>query len=425
MEYAVKLFSFIHASDIHLDTPFVNISSSINEEYATTLRTAPFTALENLLEVAKLKHVDFVLLSGDIYNGEEKSIAGQIALQKFARELYKEGIQLFIIAGNHDPLRTTKYQLEYPPNTVIFPTQYHVVNFVKHSKTLAYIHGISHSSKEESRKLVDYFTTDFDPNTFHIGMLHCTVSSIPQEKGKKQYVPCSIHELQSKKLHYWALGHIHTRNIIAEYPHIVYSGNTQGIKSSEEGPRGVYYVEVSENKTISMKFIPTSAVIFDTITVELEEEDTLDIFFIKIQEAIDSYVRVSTCTSHYIFTLHFQGITELDRLLRAHPEERWIQDIETYLRKSFVFCIQNIRIDTQNIIPIEDLRGREDLLGETIRILESLQQDTSRRAELFEKVKQQIGISSKVDALKEMDISIEHILENVQKECPYFFEERK
>lgn len=421
----MKLFSFIHASDIHLDTPFVNISSSLTEEYRSVLRSSPFTALQNLLESAKANNVDFVLLCGDIYNGEDKSIAGQIALQKFARDLYKEGIQLFIIAGNHDPLRTTKYQLEYPPNTVIFPTEYHVVNFVKHGKTVAYIHGISHSTKEESRNLSECFTTEFDPDVFHIGMLHCTVSSVPQEKGKKQYVPCSLSDLQTKKMNYWALGHIHARNILSEYPHIVYSGNTQGIKSSEEGARGAYYVEVTDNKTVSMKFISTSAVIFDTIIIDLEEEDTPDIFFIKIQEGIDSYIRTSTCTSHYIFTLQLQGRTELDKWLRSYPEEEWVQRINEHLRKSFAFCIQSVDIETQHIIPLEDLRAREDLLGETIRILESIQQDTLRKAELFQKVKEQIGTSFKVDMLKELDISIEHILENVQKECPYFFEERK
>ena len=421
----MKLFSFIHASDIHLDTPFMNISPSINEEYSTILRSSPFTALQNLLEVSIAKNVDFVLLCGDIYNGEDKSIAGQIALQKFARALYKEGIQLFIIAGNHDPLRTTKYQLEYPPNTFIFPTEYHVVSFVKYSKTLAYIHGVSHSSKEESRPLSDFFTTEFDRSLFHIGMLHCTVSSIDQEEGKKQYVPCRLQELQSKKINYWALGHIHTRAILSEYPHIVYCGNTQGIRSSEEGVRGVYYVEVAENKTISMDFIPTSTVIFDTLRIDLEEEDTLDTLFMKIQEAVDSYIRTSSCTSHYIFTLRLQGRTELDKKLRYHPEQEWIERIDESLHKSFAFCIQNIKIETRNIISIEDLCIREDLLGETMRILESVQQDALRKTELFQKVKEQIGTSFKVDILKQIDISIDQILENVQKECPYFFDEGK
>lgn len=421
----MKLFSFIHASDIHLDTPFSNISPSIRPEYASFLRSSPFTALQNVRDRAIEKHVDFVLLSGDIYNGEEKSIAGQLALQRFSKELHIAGIQLFIIAGNHDPLRTTKYQLEYPPNTVIFPTDYHVVSVEKDGKTIAYIHGVSHSSKEETRPLVSYFTTEFDEETFHIAMLHCTVGSAPQEKGKGQYVPCTLEELQRKKVHYWALGHIHTRSVLSEYPHVVYCGNTQGIKSSEEGARGVYYVEVADNKKITMEFLPTSAVIFDTLTIALEEEDSPDSFFLKIQDALESYSRTSTCTTHYIFTLTIEGSTELDRWLRYHPEEEWIERIEESIHKSFSFCIQHLVLKTRNIIPLEILRKREDLLGETMRILEEIQQDVTMKQALLDKIKDKIGTSFKVDALKRVDISIEDILDNVQKQCLYFFEERK
>lgn len=421
----MRLFSFIHASDIHLDTPFASISSSIKEEYADKLRSSPVDALDRIVELAVEKKVDFVLLSGDVYNGEEKSISGQIALQRFAKQLSKENIYLFIIAGNHDPLQTTKYQFEYPSNTVIFPTEYNYIPFTKNGSIVAYIHGVSHADKEESRNLVEYFNTDFDSKAFHIGMLHCTITSLPQEKGKRQYVPCSLQDLQKRKINYWALGHIHTHVILCEYPHIVYSGNTQGIKSSEEGIRGVYYVEVADNKTIAMEFLPTSQVVFHTLAITLEEEDSLDILFNKIQDAIDTYEQPASCVSHYIFSLTLQGMTDLDRELRKRPEKEWLDAIEQSLRYDYSFCIQNIYIETRHSTPIEELRARKDLLGETMRILEQIQHDATLQKELLTKVKEQIGSSFKVDALKEVDISMESVLDAVQKQCQYFFEDRK
>ena len=68
---------------------------------------------------------------------------------------------------------------------------------------------------------------------------------------------CTIEDLRVAGMDYWALGHIHTRQIISTEPYIVYPGNIQGLDKSETGPRGCYLVNVGEYGTVEMEFIET------------------------------------------------------------------------------------------------------------------------------------------------------------------------
>lgn len=60
---------FIHAADIHLDSPLSGLST--DDEVATeTIRLARRRALENLVTEAVERGVDFLLIAGDLYDGD-------------------------------------------------------------------------------------------------------------------------------------------------------------------------------------------------------------------------------------------------------------------------------------------------------------------------------------------------------------------
>ena len=56
---------------------------------------------------------------------------------------------------------------------------------------------------------------------FHIGMLH---GSVEGDAEHNRYAPFQIRELKEKQFDYWALGHIHKREILSEEPCIIYPG---------------------------------------------------------------------------------------------------------------------------------------------------------------------------------------------------------
>ena len=59
---------FIHAADIHLDSPLTGLSA-YQDAPAELLRTTTRDAFENLVSLALEEQVDFMVIAGDLYDG--------------------------------------------------------------------------------------------------------------------------------------------------------------------------------------------------------------------------------------------------------------------------------------------------------------------------------------------------------------------
>ena len=73
------MIRFIHAADLHLDTPFSGLEQT-SKELAEKLRRAPFVSFGKIVDLAIEKAVDFVLLSGDLYNTKQVNIKHKVYL---------------------------------------------------------------------------------------------------------------------------------------------------------------------------------------------------------------------------------------------------------------------------------------------------------------------------------------------------------
>ena len=94
---------FIHAADLHLDSPFVGLKN-VPEAILHKMKEAPFLAFRKLIEEAIARKVDFILLAGDLYDGENRSLRTQVRFRREMERLLEHGIQVYIIHGNHDHL---------------------------------------------------------------------------------------------------------------------------------------------------------------------------------------------------------------------------------------------------------------------------------------------------------------------------------
>lgn len=97
---------YIHAADLHLDTPFQGLSRETAQggHLARLLHDATFTALERLFRLCESEKPDFLVLAGDIYNQENYSVKAQLRLRDGCERLNRLGIRVFLAHGNHDPL---------------------------------------------------------------------------------------------------------------------------------------------------------------------------------------------------------------------------------------------------------------------------------------------------------------------------------
>jgi chromate transport protein ChrA len=106
-------FRFLHAADIHLDSPLRGLRAR-NEEAARQFAAASRKAFCNLIDAAIAHETAFVIIAGDLYDGDWKDYAtGQFFVREAAR-LVRAGIKLFVIRGNHDAASEISRSLPLP-----------------------------------------------------------------------------------------------------------------------------------------------------------------------------------------------------------------------------------------------------------------------------------------------------------------------
>ena len=228
---------FLHAADIHLDSALHGL-----ERYegapVEEIRSATRRAFDNLIELAIDEEVAFVLLAGDLYDGDWKDYNTGLYFVERMRRLHDAGIRVFIVAGNHDAASQITKHLRLPDNVTLFSTR-QPERVVLEDLDVA-IHGQGFATRAVTDDLSQAYPQG-DPQRFNIGLLHTCLDGKP---GHEPYAPCSIAGLRSKGYQYWALGHVHKREEVSQDPWIVFPGNIQGRHIRESGPKGCTLVTV-------------------------------------------------------------------------------------------------------------------------------------------------------------------------------------
>lgn len=259
--------TFIHAADLHLDSPFRGLTS-LPETIYDEVKNSTFTALDHLVHVAIEKNVDFVLFVGDIFDEANRSIRAQMKFKEACEELHAHHIFVYVSFGNHDYTDGIDDVIVYPNNVFVFPPgKVTSTTFVKNGVELANIYGFSYKKRAVTEnKVSEYVMTEQDI-PYHIATLH---GALYEQTDHASYAPFQLSELRATPFHYWALGHVHERTVLSDDPPIVYPGNLQGRHRKERGERGCYYVHMTKEKTTT-QFIPLQVVTFEEVTVDVTE----------------------------------------------------------------------------------------------------------------------------------------------------------
>ncbi|MDP4083945.1 MAG: DNA repair exonuclease [Bacillota bacterium] len=259
----MKEISFIHAADLHLDSPMIGLRN-LPVSILKRLRESTFKALKKLTNAAIKKNVDFVILAGDLFDGEDRSLKAQSHLRTEMLKLMKHDIPVYIIHGNHDHLSGDWVHLEMPSNVHIFTDKVESMTLVTKKGMRVNLYGFSYPERHVYERKITHYQKSGNAD-YHIGILH------GNEEGENEhgnYAPFVVKELLEKDFHYWALGHIHKRKVLSENPPIIYPGNIQGRNKKEKEIKGCYHVNLSDFET-SLEFIETSDVIWEDVEIDL------------------------------------------------------------------------------------------------------------------------------------------------------------
>ena len=241
------MFRFIHAADIHLDSPMKGLSQYEGAP-VEEIRAASRKALENLVRLAVHEDAGFVVLSGDVFDGDWRDYStGLFFVTQMAR-LGQAGIRVFLAAGNHDAASSISRSLRLPANVHVFSTR--ACESVQVEGLDTVIHGRGFSGRAEEGDWVAGYPEPV-PGAFNIGVLH---TSLAGYSAHDPYAPCSLDSLVGKGYDYWALGHVHRHEVLCTRPHVVYPGNIQGRHIRETGPKGCMLVSVSNREVVDARF---------------------------------------------------------------------------------------------------------------------------------------------------------------------------
>ena len=243
------MLTFIHAADIHLDSPLQGLSYYEGAPPIEEIRGATRQALDNLVNFALAEKVHFLLIAGDLYDGDWQDFNTGLYFAKQMRNLGEAGIRVAVVRGNHDAANTMTKTLIMPENVKIFSSR--KPETWKLEDLGIAIHGQSYASRDVYENLGVLYP-DPVPDLLNIGILHCLVSGA---EGHLPYAPCTLDELAAKGYDYWALGHVHKFGVLRKQPHIVYAGCIQGRHIREPGAKGCVLVE-AEDGDIRTEFVP-------------------------------------------------------------------------------------------------------------------------------------------------------------------------
>lgn len=264
-------FRFLHAADVHLDSPLLGLSryEGIPHE---EVRGATRAAFDNLIRYAIEQDVDFVVIAGDLFDGDWKDMNTGLYFARAMGLLDQAGIPVFLLAGNHDAASVLSRTVPWPPNVRQFGHKKPETHYLE-SLDVA-IHGQSFANSAVVDNLAANYPTPIE-HAFNIGVLHTALSGRP---GHAAYAPCSVEDLRGRGYDYWALGHVHAYERVSSDPHIVFPGNLQGRTIRETGVKGAVIVEVSDRQVTSIDRVELDVIRWARVTVDcsaVESDDLL------------------------------------------------------------------------------------------------------------------------------------------------------
>ena len=352
-------FSFLHAADLHLDSPLRGLDPSAPAE---RIRGATREALANLVSYAIEEKVAFVLLAGDLYDSRMYDWhTGQFLVQQLGR-LLREGIEIVAIAGNHDPLQSLVRRLPVPGMMDCAEPATRLLD-----NAPVAVHGQSYAIEKTTDDLSRLYPAPVQ-DRFNVGLLHTACG----QGGHENYAPCTAADLARRGYDYWALGHVHGRIELARDPWIVFPGNLQGRHVKEEGAKGASLVMVENGAVRSVEHVAFDVLRWRRLAVNATGAAGLDEVLNRVRlqlgnallEAEGRFLAVrilltGACPAH----------AELARSPEATREA--VRGLGAEIAGPDAVFIEDVRIGT---VPALDLAAMRQQPGPIAALLEALEQ---------------------------------------------------
>jgi DNA repair exonuclease SbcCD nuclease subunit len=372
----MKKISFIHAADLHLDSPMIGLKH-LPENIFNRVKESTFTALKKLTVTAIERHVDFVIIAGDIFDGEDRSLRAQARFRKEMLKLNDEKIPVYIVHGNHDHLNGSWVHLDMPENVHVFGSNVEKMELMTKSGAIVYLYGFSYGTRHIFERKIDEYDK-IEGADYHIGILHGNESSGTDHDN---YAPFAVKDLVQKNFDYWALGHIHKRSELSLNPPIIYPGNIQGRNKKEAGSKGFYHVTFTDRDAV-MDYVEASDIIWEEITVNAETAVSFDDLFHLCRIAINERRRERNGT---LLTLRVKNTQLADMREQKSIDNELLELLleDESEEESFVW-IADLKFIEKLPFDKEKMKTEANFYGELFETIDHFDQTEQALASLYE-----------------------------------------
>ena len=362
---------FIHAADIHLDSPLRGLEAYPGAP-VERLRVATRQAFDRVVELCLEERVDFLVIAGDLFDTEVKDFNAALAVAEQLRKLDQEKSPVYLILGNHDSREEMFRHVPWPANVTLF--DHKRPQTVRHPTLPVALHGMSYPKREVTENLVPNYPEPV-AGCFNIGLLHTNAGG---NSSHAAYAPCSVEELATKGYDYWALGHVHEFEVLHEQPHVVYSGNTQGRHAREVGRKGCLLVTVEEQGrgVLEVEFRETAIVRWFRETIALQSDDDEEALLSATRKRLLQIVATASGRLAAV-RLEFTGRCAVhEQLAKDASRQQLIANLRALAPDLGIdVWIEKVKFHTQSPLNLDALRERQDLIGQLLRDIGSLAAD--------------------------------------------------
>jgi len=407
----MRTLRFVHASDLHLDATFGGVDAT-DEKVAGALERATLEALDRVVQLCIDRKVDFLVIAGDLYNSSDHSLRAELAFQRAMRRLADAGIDAFVVRGNHDPADGWSAGLELPKSVVVFPAdRVERREVVRDGEVVCAVYGRSFGTRQVTENLALEFSRE-DGDPYAVAVLHANVG---QREGWDDYAPCTVDDLRAAGMDYWALGHIHAAGRVSDIPPAAYSGSTQGLDPTEEGPRGCYVVHLDEDGAIE-EFVETASVRWRGLEVDTSDLQGIDDLRSALEEACAG-VRESSADRPTIVRL---GLTGRSTVHADLSRPGVLSDLSADLRQEQLeldpwIWVDRVRDRTRLALDLDEILVEEGLRGDLARLARQLEEDPVEAGRAVEEVLAPVQFALAVRP--ELEISSEEVVARALDLC--------
>lgn len=391
----MALIRFLHVADLHIDRAFEGVRPT-EELFSNRILLANEKTLEKIIDVAIKRKVDFLIFAGDTFHQTFSSPKIQKIIVKAFFRLRDLDISVFLIFGNHDYYKASRFWFRFSENVHLF-TEEDVSTVIKTAKSgeKVAISGFSYCRPWISERKVLDFPERLKDIDYHLGIYHGELGG-----ENSRYAPFSLQEMQIKRYDYWALGHIHKAEALDSEGRIRYAGAPIGHTRKEKNSHFINLVQL-DKEALKVEEIFVAALVFQMFSCDVSEIGNVEDLRLYLQEKIEE-----TKISEMQF-VEIQLENVLDSLIPALEESELIEFFNSLyplqLSISKISWREAINVYQKVLIPFEkreieerfDKFHKQDLLSAlseplaSKRGLEDLLEfvDSSFQAEVYEEAK--------------------------------------